>query len=867
MRWHTYAFTFLVAIISISVANNAKAQKSPENNNSYIEEIVVTATKKETTLQDAPLAISVIGLETIEQLAITDILDLQMSVPSLKINQQQFANQNTFLIRGFGNGANNPGVEPAVAIAIDGVMISRNQSALNDLMSVERVEILKGPQSTLFGKNASAGVISITTQKPEREFSAKVEATAGDYGLKKFGGTVTGPISDKTSFRLTASSNERDGYVKNLFLGTEINDRDRQAFRGQLLTEVNEDLTLRLIIDYDTAEETCCTTAAVANGGATLGGAFIIGQMGMGKQTIVNPVNPYGYETYLNDDPTGKLEGKGISLHADWDLGTMSFKSITAYRENSQDVFGDVDFSGLPLLTNGIRDEFETFSQEFRLSSNNDGPFQWMVGAYYQDEKVAHDRDVFYKESIGTFVDLILSAVPSSLDQIAGGVAIGALSQISNLPPAVQASLLGTALPPLTTTQIGGVLAGISTGSPALDGGIAAIIPGLAAQQRASWYNLNDGLQHEYFDMDNEAFSIFANFDYDISSSTTVSLGISYSKDEKQVVSDVQIKDAFAAIPFALDPSTALLAGFQFFPPFYNYPNANEDGKWKSKDITHSLKVIHELSDNISIYASHSTGFKAASVNLSSNATVYAGLPMDNSLYFARPEEAENFEVGVKTVFNNGFLNLSFFDMTVDGIQSNIFVGTGFNLVNVDEQRHKGFEIDSLFYLTPDFSVTFNASYIDAKFGSFPNGPCDGTLSAPAEDDCPVVNGALSKYKDFSGATPAGIPELAVTISAMYTFDLSNDVSGFIRGEYVHEDEIQATDNVPISLAPRKVGMLNGSIGFRGDNSGWNLLIWGRNLNDDEFIQTSFPVPGSPGSYAIYPNQPKTWGITLGKQF
>ena len=162
MRWQNHIFVFFTLVLSLIVTNNLEAQT-----NLQIEEIVVTATKKETTLQDAPLAISVIGVEQIEQLAINDVLDLQSSVPSLKINQQQFANQNTFLIRGFGNGANNPGVEPAVAIAIDGVMISRNQSALNDLMSVERVEVLKGPQSTLFGKSASAGVISITTKKPK----------------------------------------------------------------------------------------------------------------------------------------------------------------------------------------------------------------------------------------------------------------------------------------------------------------------------------------------------------------------------------------------------------------------------------------------------------------------------------------------------------------------------------------------------------------------------------------------------------------------------------------------------------------------------------------------------------------------------
>ena len=862
MRWQNHIFVFFTLVLSLIVTNNLEAQT-----NLQIEEIVVTATKKETTLQDAPLAISVIGVEQIEQLAINDILDLQSSVPSLKINQQQFANQNTFLIRGFGNGANNPGVEPAVAIAIDGVMISRNQSALNDLMSVERVEVLKGPQSTLFGKSASAGVISITTKKPENEFSEKIEASAGDYGLKKFGGTVTGPISSNTYFRLTASSNERDGYVKNLYLGTEINDRDRQAIRAQLLTEINEDLSLRLILDYDTADELCCTTASVQNGGATLAGAFLIGQLGMGTQTIINPVNPYGYETYLNIDPTGELEGKGLSLHADWDLGTVAFKSITAYRENSHDVNGDVDFSALPLLTNGIRDEFETFSQEFRLSSQTEGRFQWMIGAYYQDETVKHDRDVFYKESIGSFVDIILSAVPTSLNEIAGGVAIGALAQISNLPPAVQTSILGTALPPLTTTQIGGVLAGISTGSPALDGGIAAIIPGLAAQQRAGWYGLNDGLQHEYFDMDNESFSIFANFDYDINSNTRISFGVNYTKDEKTVVSDVQINDNFATIPFALDPSTARLSGFQFFPPFYNYPNATEDGKWDSDDVTHSLKIVHDIAENLSIYASHSTGFKASSVNLSSNATVYAGLPMDNSLYFAGPEEAENIEFGVKSIFSNGFLNIAFFHMTVDGIQSNIFVGTGFNLVNVEEQTHKGIEIDSLFYLTPDFSLTFSASLIDSEYGSFEKGPCDGTLSPPKEDDCPFVDGVLSRFQDFTGRTPAGIPELAITVSGVYTFDFGNSMNGFIRAEYVYEDEIQATDGVPISLAPREVGMLNASLGITDKNSGWNLLLWGRNLNEDEFVQTAFPVPGSPGSFAIYPNQPRTWGLTIGKQF
>ena len=326
-------------LIILLASNNIDAQNAPLLD---IEEIVVTSTKKNTTLQETPVSVSVIQMEDIERLAISDILDLQGSVPSLQINQTQFAAQNTFQIRGFGNGANNPGVEPSVAISIDGVMISRNQSAINDLISVERVEVIKGPQSTLFGKNAIAGVINITTALPESDFGGKFQITAGEYSLSKIGGTVTGPISENTSFRLSASSHKRDGYTKNLELGTEINDRDRYAIRAQLLSELSENLTVRIIVDKDEAEEVCCTTAALLNGAVTIGADALLAP---GKTTIINPVNTFGYQTYLNFDPAGTIENQGISLHVDYDLGFANLSSITAYRESEQDVNGDVDFS------------------------------------------------------------------------------------------------------------------------------------------------------------------------------------------------------------------------------------------------------------------------------------------------------------------------------------------------------------------------------------------------------------------------------------------------------------------------------------------------------------------------------------------
>ncbi|MDA9826036.1 TonB-dependent receptor plug domain-containing protein [Porticoccaceae bacterium] len=202
-----------------------------------IEEIVVTANKREQSLQDVPISVSVTSGETIQQSSIVDLIDLQSAVPSLRVNQLQSSAQTNFIIRGYGNGANNPGIEPAVSVYIDGVPRTRSASSLADLPTVERVEVLSGPQSTLFGKNASAGVISVSTMMPEDEFGGMIEATAGNYGSQIVKGTITGPLSDTVSFRLSASDNSADGYATNITTGENVNSRDRSAIRGQLLIE------------------------------------------------------------------------------------------------------------------------------------------------------------------------------------------------------------------------------------------------------------------------------------------------------------------------------------------------------------------------------------------------------------------------------------------------------------------------------------------------------------------------------------------------------------------------------------------------------------------------------------------------------
>ncbi|MEC8470977.1 MAG: TonB-dependent receptor plug domain-containing protein, partial [Pseudomonadota bacterium] len=248
---------FAVGMSSLALSSVTTAQ---------IDEIIVTANKKEQTLQDIPMSVTVTSAEQIEQSAIVDLLDLQSAVPSLRMTQLQKTTETNFIIRGFGNGANNPGIEGSVGVYIDGVYRSRSASAMADLPTIERVEVLAGPQTTLFGKNASAGVISITTKLPDQEFGGSIEATVGTYGSSIMKGTVTGGITDTTSFRISASSNKNDGYSTNLVDNTKYNDRDRSAIRGQLLIEPSEDLSIRMIADYNQIEEVCCIASSLVDG-------------------------------------------------------------------------------------------------------------------------------------------------------------------------------------------------------------------------------------------------------------------------------------------------------------------------------------------------------------------------------------------------------------------------------------------------------------------------------------------------------------------------------------------------------------------------------------------------------------------------
>ena len=803
-----------------------------------IEEIVVTATKRSSTLQEIPIAVSVVGAEAIEKAEIKDLADLQSMVPSLKVNTLQNSTNTNFSIRGFGNGANNPGIEPSVGVFIDGVYRSRSASQVTDLPNLERVEVLRGPQSTLFGKNASAGVISIVTREPTGEPGGQISFTAGNFNQKVVRLRGEGALSENVAFEISGNSNTRDGYFKNLTTNSDINNRDRQAVRGQLVFTPSDETKIRVIADYDQIDEECC---GVINLFQSPLEQFINSRTG--AQVIPNDLT--ALSAFGNTNPVNQIENAGISMQIDRDYENFSLTSITAFRTTDSFSSIDADFSSGDYLRNDISTEIDTITQEIRLTSNGDGNVDWMVGGYFFDEQIDYVNDLPYGNDFRGFVDSIALALGAPANILAG-------------------LEIATGQAPFQT-----------------------FFPGT-------------GSIREDATLDNQAVSLFGSVDWHLSDNVTATIGLNYTKDEKEAQVAQVKRDTFSGIDLVqlggglifqqlvgagVPPAVAAaqaqalsttaanpllpLQALQFLDPLQNFPNAVEDGKSDDDELTYNLRLSYDVNDSLSVYGGISTGFKATSWNLSRDAKPTAGdlralqaagIAVNNleaGTRFADPEEATVVELGLKGRFDRGAFNLAIFDQEIDGFQSNIFGGTGFNLANAGKQSTKGVEFDLSFYPSEAWALTLAGTYLDAVYDDFEN--------ASTATFIPGV-GLIGSVGGLSGQKVNGVPELALAVSATYNFVMGNNLDSYVRADFQYDDEVQTNDNIPAEFASISFENLNLSAGFTTEN-GLSFKLWGRNITDHETVTTGFPTVGGSQGIFGYRNQPRTYGVTLTKDF
>ena len=779
--------TILIASGALLLSGVAQAQ---------IDEIIVTANKREQTLQDIPVSVTVTTGDTISKAAIQDIIDLQSVVPTLRVSQLQSSTNTSFAIRGFGNGSNNEGIEPSVGVFIDGVYRSRAGSSISDLPRLERVEVLSGPQSILFGKNASAGVISIITPKPSGETGGYIEASLGNMGYKNTKALFESAISEDLSFDVSGNMTQRDGYFTNVAGGAAMNERARWGVRGQVSWTPRDNTEVRIIADYDSIDEVCCGTSNLING-ATGGVIFALGG-------ALVPEQPFAYRIATDIDPFNEVENGGISAQIDVDYESFVLTSITSQRFSDTFEALDIDFTSAPLTQTSPNDlNVDTFTQEIRLTSTGDGNLDWMVGAFYFNETVDYTSEVLWGPQARNYFDFLVAGLgaPGALGAIEGGFGFPAGTFFAN---------------------------------------------GTGAQ--------------DTFSQDDQSSSLFGQFDWLLNDQLTLTTGFNYTEAKKEVTVSQVNTNVFASLPASLLGGLAALQSS--LPPVVNLPNAIEDNTSDDSDTTYTLRLAYDVNDNVNIYGSYATGFKASSWNLSRDsgpnaadlaALQAAGLTtnapnLSAGSRFADPEESEVYELGLKAVFESGSFNMAIFDQTIKGFQSSIFNGTGFELRNAGMQSTKGVEFDLVYYPVESLRLGFAGTLLDPLYDEFVGGGFEGA--------------------DLSGTKPAGIHEVSLSLSALYDFRLGNN-DAYARADYQYADEVIIVDNIPpavAAIATREIGSLNMSAGMN-TQSGLNLSIWARNVTNDEYMTSGFPTPAQAGSFNIYPNLPRTFGVTLRKSF
>jgi iron complex outermembrane recepter protein len=366
-------YSLITAAVAVALAGPTMAQ---ERGSPTLDELIVTAQKRPESLQDVPISISAFDAGTLETSGIEGIDDIALRTPGLTVGRFN-AVQPQIFIRGIGSTDQSASGDQSVGIFIDGVFIGRVGVSDLDFFDLERVEVLRGPQGTLYGKNVVGGAINLHTQRPADEFGARIEVGAGNFDRRSVRALVTGPMNEDVSGKLTLSAVQRDGYAKSANTGKDLSDEDNVTLRGQLLVTPWDDMDMLVTADYS-------RDRLAGNNRECLGEQFIFFPwFAPGSPFAGSPCSP---DPFLNEKSVDGYQDRdiyGLSVQLTRDTRFGEFTSITAYREGEYDILEDFSGSDADLVVRQATDEIEQWSQEFRLADVAlDGRLNWLVGAY-----------------------------------------------------------------------------------------------------------------------------------------------------------------------------------------------------------------------------------------------------------------------------------------------------------------------------------------------------------------------------------------------------------------------------------------------------------------------------------------------------
>ncbi|MFC5568570.1 TonB-dependent receptor [Lysobacter yangpyeongensis] len=858
------------AMASMLAAAPARAQEQKaagtdaDEKATTLSELVVTAQKREETMQDVPISLTALPEQLMRDTGVRDIKDMQILVPGLIVTSTQNEAITTARIRGIGTVGDNAGLESSVGVVIDGVYRPRNSVGFGDLGELERIEVLKGPQGTVFGKNTSAGVINVITRRPSYETSVEGELTVGDYSALGAAGAFNTALGDRAAMRVYAVKRKRDGFL-DVHTGAgprveeEDGDQNFHSLRGQLLLEPTENLDILLMADFTSREENCCGAVTIVRGAT----AAIIDALAADEGVAPAGSDPYDRQAWSNRSTEQDIKDKGVQAEVTWitpwfDNATLT--SITASRD-WQAINGlDFDFTTADILyRNPDEDEsltaFKTFSQEFRLTGSTDR-VDWMIGAFYSDEDL--DRNDSYR---------IGAAYEPYLSTLVGSRVFGALAAMG-LP--VDASNPATFLSQVSGQPFGTIFAGFGALDEHRQNSTSKALFTNNTWHATDALDLTLGLR--YTQEDKELDSVFSNPNGSIGCGSVLAnpglrVGTALSQ---RIANWAALTPAQqAAIIGAVAPT---VAGFMCLP----WANALHDGRVTHQERTEkewsgTFKAAYRWNDNLMTYFSAARGYKAGGFNLdrvqsadgqsSSGAGV---LPVDDTSFPG--EFVDSYELGAKTTWADGNLlfNATLFHQTYSDFQLNSFLGTSFVVRSIPEVVSKGVDMELLWQTGVEgLSFQGGLTYADTRYGD--ERPTAEFSDVPA-------NAPGSLYK-LPGNQASFAPKWSGSGAVTYEWGFGNDLVARFNLGAKYTSEYNTGSDLDAEKQQDAYTLVNARIGIGRRDRRWAVELWAQNLTDAEYMQVAFDaplqapgtaLPGDPlNSYNAFLGAPRTYGVTF----
>ena len=805
--------TLLVAAppTEVQAAAVTSAVGAPE-----VAEVIVTAQKREQRLQDVPAAVTVLNAVQLQQAGVKSVKDLTLLTPGLNATTNGNESTTTVRIRGVGTVADNAGLEDAVGIYIDGVYRPRNGVSFNNLGELSDVEVLKGPQGTLFGKNTVAGVIQITTARPSFTFGAQAEGTVQNYNGWSISGSVTGPlVADKLAARLYVADTSRDGFVPVVSPTPQPNQFDDHVFttRGQLLITPGPDLDINFIGDYTKRDDHCCAPVDYLDGAPAAALDYFF------PGAVPDPVSPTNRTAYLSNSLQEHIREGGVSAQLNWRthwLNNAKLTSITAWRDWIDNTSGDADYTAADLLNTpvGNSQEFQQISEELRYTGEA-GPLNWQVGAFYSHENLTY---------------------------------VNALSFGSALSPYL-AVLTAGAGPFATGTYPGAFPAGAGT-----------VDTYRQHEESGSIYTQDDVKIGDHIVVTGGVRFTREHKSLDTAYNNSDPSGTCAHFEAIATALSIPLIKPYLGIHCLINPA---------------FQGLNTSQSFTQDAVTGTAKITYKFNAENMVYASYSRGnlvggFNLAEVTMPVGVAPNASLTPDPNTFFPA-ENVDAWEIGAKTQLLQRRLLLSgaLFYQTYENFQLNAFTGTQFIENTIPQARSEGVEFDSYFRATPALTVNFGATYANTYY---PNSAANQAALGSADPTSPLYQ-ATPLYR-LPGSALSFAPKWSLVAGVYYKHALTDKLVWSISADGKYQSDYNTGSDHDPAKGQAGYAIFNARLGLGTADGRVTAEAWANNIFNQFYNQAKFdgvvqtfsaPPAANPSLNNLYafPGVPRFFGLTV----